>query len=105
MSPDLIWPILNRFHAPSNRVLVATQGLEDELKAHGIQQTHRWSRGVDLKRFGPDKPMHPAMTSLERPVQLYVGRVAIEKNIEAFLDNPHPGSKVVVGDGPALAAL
>ncbi|MDE2339642.1 MAG: glycosyltransferase, partial [Alphaproteobacteria bacterium] len=80
LSPDLIWPILNRFHAPSNRVLVATQGLEDELKAHGIQQTHRWSRGVDLKRFGPDKPMHPAMTSLERPVQLYVGRVAIEKN-------------------------
>jgi len=105
ISPDWIWPLMRRFHAPSNRVLVATQGLGDELKSHGISRIHRWTRGVDLKRFGPDKPVHSAFVGLAQPIQLYVGRVAVEKNIEAFLDNPHPGSKVVVGDGPALETL
>jgi glycosyltransferase involved in cell wall biosynthesis len=105
ISPDWIWPVMRRFHAPSNRVLVATQGLGDELKSHGISRIHRWTRGVDLKRFGPGKPVHPAFVGLAHPIQLYVGRVAVEKNIEAFLDNSHPGSKVVVGDGPALDTL
>ena len=105
LSPALIWPIMRRFHAPSKRVLVATQALEDELHSHGITRTHRWTRGVDLARFSPDNPPHPLMADLRRPVQLSVGRVAVEKNIEAFLDNPHAGSKVIVGDGPALAAL
>jgi glycosyltransferase involved in cell wall biosynthesis len=105
LSPGWIWPIMRRFHAPSNRVLVATQGLGEELQAHGIKRIHRWTRGVDLKRFSPTKPRHPSFADLAHPIQLYVGRVAIEKNIEAFLDNTHPGSKVVVGDGPALEAL
>lgn len=105
LSPDWFWPLMRRFHAPSNRVLVATQGLGEELQSHGISRIHRWTRGVDLTRFSPNKPKHPAMTTLDHPIQLYVGRVAIEKNIEAFLDNSHPGSKVVVGDGPALETL
>jgi glycosyltransferase involved in cell wall biosynthesis len=105
LSPEWIWPLMRRFHAPSNRVLVATQGLGEELQAHGISRVHRWSRGVDLTRFGPDKPLHPAFVGLAHPIQLYVGRVAIEKNIEAFLDCAHTGSKVVVGDGPALESL
>ncbi len=105
LSPGWFWPIMRYFHAPSNRVLVATQGLGEELKAHGIQRIHRWSRGVDLTRFSPEKPTHPVIAELAHPVQLYVGRVAIEKNIEAFLHNTHSGSKVVVGDGPALETL
>jgi len=105
LPPDWIWPVMRYFHAPSNRVLVATQGLGDELQSHGISRIHRWTRGVDLKRFSPDKPRHPAFEGLAHPIQLYVGRVAVEKNIEAFLDNTHPGSKVVVGDGPALETL
>ena len=105
ISPDWVWPLMRRFHAPSNRVLVATQGLGEELETHGITRTHRWTRGVDLTRFAPDKPLHPAFEGLAYPIQLYVGRVAVEKNIEAFLDNLHAGSKVVVGDGPALEAL
>jgi len=105
LSPDLFWPLMRRFHAPSSRVLVATQGLGDELKSHGITRIHRWTRGVDLARFSPKNPPPSAFASLAHPIQLYVGRVAVEKNIEAFLDNPHAGSKVVVGDGPALDVL
>jgi glycosyltransferase involved in cell wall biosynthesis len=105
LPPRVFWPIMRRFHAPSHRVLVATQGLGEELQAHGISRIHRWTRGVDLARFSPDKPKHQAFESLQHPIQLYVGRVAIEKNIEAFLTNPHPGNKVVVGDGPALNTL
>ncbi len=105
LSPDWFWPLMRRFHAPSNRVLVATQGLGEELQAHGIERIHRWTRGVDLARFSPDRDQHPAFANLAYPIQLYVGRVAIEKNIEAFLDSGHPGSKVVVGDGPALETL
>jgi len=96
---------MRKFHAPSTRVLVATQGLGDELRAHGITRIHRWTRGVDLTRFAPGKPLHPAFVGLVHPIQLYVGRVAVEKNMAAFLDNSHPGAKVVVGDGPALESL
>jgi glycosyltransferase involved in cell wall biosynthesis len=60
---------------------------------------------VDLEQFNPDVPPHAGMANLPRPIMLNVGRVAVEKNIEAFLDCPVKGSKVVVGDGPALAAL
>jgi len=64
-----------------------------------------WSRGVDVAVFRPDHAPPDLFFKLKRPIQLYVGRVAVEKNIEAFLANTHPGSKVVVGDGPALANL
>lgn len=105
ISPDRIWPVMSRFHAPSRKVLVATQGLEEELAAHGITRVTRWTRGVDLKRYSPTRPPHPAYMALNHPIQLYVGRVAVEKNIETFLNVKHSGSKVVVGDGPALADL
>jgi glycosyltransferase involved in cell wall biosynthesis len=64
-----------------------------------------WSRGVDLASFGPGIEPPDLFWDLPRPIQLYVGRVAVEKNIEAFLKTSHPGSKVVVGDGPALVRL
>ncbi len=99
------WPMLRRFHAPAGAILVATPRLAAELARHGLTNSRLWSRGVDLGLFDAARGPHPAMAALPRPVQLCVGRVAVEKNIEAFLSLDAPGSKVVVGDGPALAAL
>jgi glycosyltransferase involved in cell wall biosynthesis len=105
LSPELFWPILKRFHAPAGSILTATDTLAAELAARGLHQTQRWSRGVDLDLFSPDHTRLPEMAGLPRPIQLYVGRVAVEKNIAAFLDTHGPGTKVVVGDGPALKML
>ena len=102
---EWLWRSVKRFHAPARHVLVATQRLADELHDHGLTSTRLWSRGVDLEQFRPGLAPHPALAGLARPIQLSVGRVAIEKNLEAFLSADTPGSKVVVGDGPAFAAL
>jgi glycosyltransferase involved in cell wall biosynthesis len=102
---NLFWPVVTRFHAPAARVFAAAQALEEELHGRGLVRTHRWSRGVDTAVFRPDQAPHPALADLPRPILLHVGRVAIEKNIEAFLSADVAGSKVVVGDGPALAML
>src|SRR5688500_6385305 len=101
----LFWPYIRRFHSPSCGIMVATETIREQLRGQGLTRLRDWSRGVDLALFGPDLPAPDALRGLPRPVQLYVGRVAVEKNIEAFLANRHPGSKVVVGDGPALARL
>lgn len=100
-----IWAIMRRFHRPAERTFVCTPTLQAELHARGIASTFLWPLGVDLDQFNPLVPPHPAMASLPRPVMLNVGRVAVEKNIEAFLNCPLEGSKVVVGGGPALPAL
>ena len=105
LSPAWLWRVLVRFHAPARHILVATPRLADELHAHGLTATRLWSRGVDIAQFNPGVPPHAAYAGLARPIALSVGRVAVEKNIAAFLDADIPGSKVVVGDGPALAAL
>ncbi|CAH0355452.1 MAG: glycosyltransferase family 1 protein [Sphingobium sp.] len=99
------WRYIRWFHGPAQSVLVSTRSVREQLRAHGIAQVRPWGRGVDQTGFGPDVQPHPAFANLPRPIQLYVGRVAIEKNLEAFLQNGHPGTKVVVGDGPARAAL
>ena len=96
------WPFIRRFHAPARRVMVATPSLAAELTARGIGPVHLWSRGVDLARFGRPAGPPPAIADLPRPILLSVGRVAVEKNLEAFLSLDTPGTKVVVGDGPAL---
>ena len=96
---------MRRFHGPAERTFVVTKRLADELEERRISPTHLWPLGVDLAQFGPSGPKHPAMLGLQRPIMLNVGRVAVEKNIEAFLNCAIPGSKVVVGDGPALDAL
>lgn len=96
------YAIVRRFHAPAARVMVATQSIEDELIQRGFANISRWTRGVDLELFRPDER---ANLDLPRPIHLYVGRVAVEKNIGAFLALMLPGSKVVIGDGPQLAAL
>jgi glycosyltransferase involved in cell wall biosynthesis len=81
--------------------MVATQSLKRELAGHGFQNLRLWSRGVDGERFRPTD----GARAHESPVWIYVGRVAIEKNIEAFLELDLPGTKVIVGDGPAKTAL
>lgn len=96
------YKILRWFHRPSRAVMVATNTVEGELRGRGFDNIKRWTRGVDTALF---KPRDKEFLGLPRPIQLYVGRVAVEKNIEAFLALKNPGSKVIVGDGPQLAAL
>jgi glycosyltransferase involved in cell wall biosynthesis len=106
------WPIpeavtyagLRRFHGAATRTFVSSASLEAQLTARGFAHLHRWCRGVDLARFRPIAP-HALLTGLPRPVMTYAGRVAVEKNIGAFLSLDLPGTKLVVGDGPQLAAL
>ncbi|WP_337829731.1 glycosyltransferase family 4 protein [Pseudonocardia sp. TMWB2A] len=128
-----IWPYIRWFHGPAQAVLASTPQIREELRAQGITHLAHWGRGVDMTLFRPDGPKHPAVLAAiaaragegeqvgeelapqltpasppetaAYPVQLYVGRVAVEKNIEAFLKLPKIGIKLVVGDGPARAAL
>lgn len=99
------WRYLRWFHGRAHAVLVATPRLAAELQGHGIARTRLWSRGVDLAQFRPGMAAPAAYAGLARPILVSVGRVAVEKNIEAFLAAPAPGSKVVIGDGPALDTL
>lgn len=96
--------VMRWFHRPSAGVMVATQSLRDELAGRGFANIKPWTRGVDLELFRP-RPAAEAPYDLPRPVFLYVGRVAVEKNIEAFLALDLPGSKLVVGGGPQLESL
>lgn len=94
------------FHAASGRVMVATPTMRDELERAGFHNLSPWSRGVDTEQFKPRADGDPDLfPGLKRPIYLNVGRVAPEKNIEAFLALDLPGSKVVVGDGPSREAL
>lgn len=94
---------LRRFHNAGDGVMVATKSLADELAARGFERIMFWGRGVDADRFRPRPGVD--VFNLPRPIFLYVGRVATEKNIEAFLALDLPGSKVVVGDGPSRREL
>ncbi|MBL8381155.1 MAG: glycosyltransferase family 1 protein [Burkholderiales bacterium] len=100
----LTYAWLRRFHQRAARVMVPTASIRDELAARGFANTTVWPRGVDLARFSPDGA-HADIGAGDGPVFAYVGRVAVEKNLRAFLDLDLPGRKVVVGDGPQLAQL
>ncbi len=102
---EWIWAVMRRFHGAAERTMVVTRTLGDELRARGMSHTHLWPLGVDLDQFNPNVLPHPALADLPRPILLNVGRVAVEKNIEAFLSLDVPGTKVVVGGGPALDQL
>jgi glycosyltransferase involved in cell wall biosynthesis len=93
---------LRWFHAPSKGIMVATETVRRELAARGFDRLVAWTRGVDTAQFRPG--CAPAV-ELPGPIFLYVGRVAVEKNLPGFLDLDLPGSKLVVGDGPSLAAM
>jgi glycosyltransferase involved in cell wall biosynthesis len=96
-----IWAVLRWFHNASQAVMAATPALAGELRGRGFRNVVLWPRGVDTGQFHP----RPVDLSLPRPVFLCVGRVAVEKNLEAFLDLDLPGTKLIVGDGPARMAL
>ena len=105
LSPDFFWPVMRRFHAPARAVLAATPRLMDELTGRGITHSRLWTRGIDTAIFRRGLQPHAALEKLPRPILLSVGRVAVEKNLEVFLGLAVAGTKVVVGDGPALAEL
>lgn len=102
VSPSLTYPFIRFFHRPAAAILVTTETLRRELSARGLRNLQLWPRGVDADLFHPRPAVLPVG---KRPVMLYVGRVAVEKNLEAFLDLSLPGTKVVVGDGPQLGQL
>jgi glycosyltransferase involved in cell wall biosynthesis len=93
------YALLRRFHALSNGVMVASKTIRDELATRGFRNLKPWTRGVDALRFHPGRNDD---LGLKRPIFLTVTRVAVEKNLPAFLDLDLPGSKLVVGDGPQL---
>ncbi|MET0720409.1 MAG: glycosyltransferase family 1 protein [Tardiphaga sp.] len=96
-----IWAGLRRFHGASSAVMAATPALATELRGRGFRNVVLWPRGVDAKLFHPRQ----VDLGLPKPIFLCVGRVAVEKNLDAFLSLDLPGTKVVVGDGPARAGL
>jgi glycosyltransferase involved in cell wall biosynthesis len=96
-----VWATLRWFHGASQAVMAATPALAGELRARGFPNVVLWPRGVDTALFRP----HQADLCLPKPIFICVGRVAVEKNLEAFLDLDLPGTKVIVGDGPARTAL
>ncbi len=99
---------LRRFHGAANGTMVSTGSLQTELESRGFGRIMRWTRGVDTDLFRPAAPGTPepaGLAGLPRPFFLFVGRLAIEKNVAAFLALDLPGTKVVVGDGPDRSRL
>jgi len=96
------YSVLRRFHGKAQRTMVPTESLRQELIAQGFDNVVIWSRGVDVDLF---KPGDKGFLQSARPISMFVGRVAVEKNIEAFLSLDIPGTKYVVGHGPDYDAL
>jgi glycosyltransferase involved in cell wall biosynthesis len=96
-----VWATLRWFHSASRAVMAATPALAEELRSRGFPNVVLWPRGVDTELFHP----RDVDLCLPKPVFLCVGRVAVEKNLEAFLSLNLPGTKVIVGDGPARREL
>jgi glycosyltransferase involved in cell wall biosynthesis len=108
------WPIpialsyawLRRFHGAAARTFVSSQSLHLQLTDKGFEHLHIWRRGVNLERFHPRAAPLPAeLANLPRPIMAYMGRVSVEKNLEAFLKLDVPGTKVVIGNGPQREVL
>jgi glycosyltransferase involved in cell wall biosynthesis len=93
---------LRRFHAAAATTMVSTPSLMSELTQRGFTNLGMWTRGVDTEMFSPD---HDIDLNLPRPIFVSVGRVAVEKNLDAFLSLRLPGSKVVIGEGPQESEL
>jgi len=93
---------LRHFHAAAAATMVSTPSLKIELEGRGFSNLRMWSRGVDTALFHPDRAVH---LDLPRPIFMNIGRIAIEKNLDAFLSLDLPGTKVVIGHGPQEAEL
>lgn len=108
------WPIpigvsyawLRGFHGAAARTFVSSNSLRSQLSSKGFLHLHQWRRGVKLELFRPLPDRVPAeLANVPRPIMAYMGRVAVEKNIDAFLRLDVPGTKLVIGNGPAQAQL
>jgi glycosyltransferase involved in cell wall biosynthesis len=99
---DVTYAALRAFHAPAAATLAPTASIKNELTRRGFGRVKVWTRGVDHELY---RPRPRDALDLPRPIFLYVGRIAVEKNLEALLDLDLPGSLVIVGDGPARAWL
>ena len=108
------WPIpigvtyawLRRFHGAAARTFVSSNSLRSDLSARGFGELHKWQRGVNLGVFRPLPDSLPVeLANVPRPIMAYMGRVAVEKNIDAFLRLDLPGTKLIIGNGPARAEL
>jgi glycosyltransferase involved in cell wall biosynthesis len=97
-----IYSYLTWFHGKAVHTMVSTESLMKELRTHGFKKLVLWHRGVDTEMFSPDNPLP---LSEKKPIFMYMGRVAPEKNLSAFLKLDLPGTKYIVGDGPARARL
>jgi len=97
-----VYAVLRRFHADASVTMVATPSLMAELQQRGFSHLGMWTRGVDTELFRPDRAID---LPFARPIFVCVGRVAVEKNLEAFLSLDLPGTKVVIGNGPREAEL
>jgi len=98
----LSYRALGRFHGAAVRCMVSTASVRRDLAAHGFENLATWRRGVDTETF---KPYLKDFLTLPRPIAAYVGRVAVEKNIDAFLKMAWSGSKLIIGDGPERGRL
>ena len=92
------YAMLRDFHKHGETMMVATPGLMTELEERGFQNMKLWERGVDTDQFRPMQT--DILDHLEGPIFTYVGRLAVEKTLEDFLDLDLPGTKVLVGAGP-----
>ncbi len=101
ISLSQLWRFEYFFHHKAHAVFVPTDSVAQLLKDKGLKNTIIWARGVDTNIFKP----FPKKMNLKSPIWLYVGRMAIEKNIESFLTLKLPGTKLLVGDGPLLSSL
>lgn len=98
----ITYTLMRRFHSAGIGTMVPTKSVADDLKSRGFRRLMHWSRGVDHSLFNPSKAM---ALDLPRPIFLFAGRLAPEKNVEAFLSLDLPGSKVIAGDGPSRRGL
>jgi len=97
-----IYSLLRFFHAPAQKTLVPGQSILQDLEAKGFKNLALMTRGVNIDVFNPQQKQD---MSYKKPIMLYVGRIAPEKNIEAFLKIDMPGSKIIIGEGPDLEHL
>jgi len=102
VSLHAVYRFLRWFHAPAIAIMVATPSLKRELEENGFKKLKIWTRGVDVAQF---RPIPDVTLPFPRPIWLYVGRIAVEKNVEALLKLDLPGTKVIIGEGPARAQL
>jgi glycosyltransferase involved in cell wall biosynthesis len=99
---SMSYAVLRRFHSASSGVMVSTSAMINELRNWGFKNLVRWTPGVDTTLFSPSRK---SLLTDKRPILMYVGRVAVEKNLEKFLGLNFGGAKYVVGDGPDLGKL